>query len=123
MGYPGGIVVKISQRFGHNGAHTHTHTHTHTHILPYKFLLSLTFFFLLLPSPFPLYFPSYLFLFISTLFPSLFLFHFVCVLALLQSWLTLSNPMDCSLTGSSVHGILQARILEWVANPFFRGSS
>ena len=27
MGYPGGIVVKISQRFGHNGAHTHTHTH------------------------------------------------------------------------------------------------
>ena len=31
--------------------------------------------------------------------------------------------MDCSLPGSSVHGILQARILEWVAIPFFRGSS
>ena len=31
--------------------------------------------------------------------------------------------MDCSLPGSSVHGILQARILEWVAFPFFRGSS
>ena len=29
-----------------------------------------------------------------------------------QSWLTLSDPMDCSLPGSSVHGILQARVLE-----------
>ena len=36
---------------------------------------------------------------------------------------TLSDPMNCSLPGSSVHGILQARILEWVAMPFFRGSS
>ena len=34
---------------------------------------------------------------------------------------TLCNPMDCSPLGSSVHGILQARILEWVAIPFFRG--
>ena len=33
----------------------------------------------------------------------------------LQLCLTLSDPMDCSLPGSSVHGILQARILEWVA--------
>ena len=33
------------------------------------------------------------------------------------------NPIDCSLPGSSVHGILQATILEWVANPFSRGSS
>ena len=31
-----------------------------------------------------------------------------------QSCLTLSNPMDCSPPGSSVHGVLQARILEWV---------
>ena len=37
--------------------------------------------------------------------------------------LTLCNPMDCSPPCSSVHGILQARILEWVAMPFFRGSS
>ena len=36
---------------------------------------------------------------------------------------TLCDPMDCSLPGSSVHGILQARILEWVAMPFSRGSS
>ena len=36
---------------------------------------------------------------------------------------TLCNPMDCSPPGSSVHGILQARILEWVAISFSRGSS
>ena len=40
-----------------------------------------------------------------------------------QSCPTLCNPMDCSLPGSSVLGILQARILEWVAIPFSRGSS
>ena len=40
-----------------------------------------------------------------------------------QSCPTLWDPIDCSLPGSSVHGILQARILEWVAIPFFRGSS
>ena len=37
--------------------------------------------------------------------------------------LTLCDPMDCSPPASSVHGILQARILEWVAMPFSRGSS
>ena len=36
--------------------------------------------------------------------------------------LTLCDPMDCSPPGSSVHGILQARILEWVAIPFRRWS-
>ena len=40
-----------------------------------------------------------------------------------QSCQTLGNPMDCSLPGSSVHGILQARILEWVAISFFSGPS
>ena len=35
-----------------------------------------------------------------------------------QSCLTLYDPMDCSLPGFSVHGILQARILKWVAIPF-----
>ena len=40
-----------------------------------------------------------------------------------QLCLTLYNPMDCSLPGSSVHAILQARILEWVAIPFSRASS
>ena len=37
--------------------------------------------------------------------------------------LTLCNPVDCSLPGSSVHGISQAGILEWVAITFSRGSS
>ena len=37
-----------------------------------------------------------------------------------QSCPTLSNPMDHSLPGSSVHGILQARVLEWVAIAFSR---
>ena len=40
-----------------------------------------------------------------------------------QSCLTLCNPMDCSLPGSSIHEILQARILEWVAIPFSGRSS
>ena len=42
---------------------------------------------------------------------------------LLQLCPTLCNSMDCSPAGSSIHGILQERILEWVAFPFFRGSS
>ena len=37
--------------------------------------------------------------------------------------LTLCNPIDCGQPGSSVYGIFQPRILEWVAIPFFRGSS
>ena len=41
----------------------------------------------------------------------------------LQSSLTLCNPMDGSLPGSSVHEILQARILEWITMPSSRGSS
>ena len=40
-----------------------------------------------------------------------------------KSFPTLCDPMVCSLPCSSVHGILQARILEWVAIPFSRGSS
>ena len=41
----------------------------------------------------------------------------VCVLVA-QLYPTLCNPMHCSLPGSSVHGILQAKILEWIAIPF-----
>ena len=47
----------------------------------------------------------------------------MCMCCGSQSCLTLHDPMDCSPPGSSVHGILQARILEWVAMPSFRGSS
>ena len=46
----------------------------------------------------------------------------VCVLVT-QLCLTLCDPMDRSPPGSSVHGILQARILEWVAIPFSKRSS
>ena len=42
----------------------------------------------------------------------------LCLVAQLR--LTLCNPMDCSLLGSSVHGILQARIMEWDAMPSSR---
>ena len=50
-------------------------------------------------------------------------FHMCVHAKSLQSCPTLFDPMDCSLPDSSVHGILQARILEWVAMPFPRGSS
>ena len=46
----------------------------------------------------------------------------MCVLAA-QSCPTLCDPMDRSLPGSALHGILQARVLEWVAVSFSRGSS
>ena len=42
---------------------------------------------------------------------------------LLQSCLILCDPMDCSPPGPSVHVILQARILQWVATPSSRGFS
>ena len=48
---------------------------------------------------------------------------FASQLLVTQSCLTLCDPMACILPGSSVHGILQARILEWVAVPSSRGSS
>ena len=41
----------------------------------------------------------------------------------LQSCLTLCELMDCGLSGSSVHGIFQARMLEWIVISFSRGSS
>ena len=47
--------------------------------------------------------------------------YMMCVHA--QSYATLCNPMDCNLLSSSVHGIFQARILEWVAISYSRGSS
>ena len=53
-----------------------------------------------------------------------FCFIYVCVHAQsLQSYLNLCNPVNCSPQSSSVLGISQARILEWVSMPFSRGSS
>ena len=48
---------------------------------------------------------------------------YVKVSEVTQSCPTLCDPMDCSLPGFSVHGILQARMLEWVTISFSRGSS
>ena len=45
------------------------------------------------------------------------------VVKVAMSRLTLFDPMDCDPPGSSVHGILQAGILEWVAIAFSRGAS
>ena len=42
--------------------------------------------------------------------------------SVVQSCLTLWDPMDCSLPGSSIYGISEARVLEWVAASFSRGS-
>ena len=56
----------------------------------------------------------------------IYIYTHVCVflyMLVAQSFPTLCDPMDCSLPGSSVYGILQARILEWVTIPFSRGSS
>ena len=46
----------------------------------------------------------------------------MCCVKLLQLCPTLCDPKDCSLPGSSVHGIIQGRILEWAAVPFSRES-
>ena len=48
---------------------------------------------------------------------------FTCENEVAQSCPTLCNPMDCSPPGSSNHGIFQAKVLEWVAISFSRGSS
>ena len=47
----------------------------------------------------------------------------VCACSVIQSCLTLCNARDCSLLDTSIHGIFQARILEWVAISYSRGSS
>ena len=47
----------------------------------------------------------------------------LCAAVCAQSCLTLCDPVDCSPPGSPVHGILQARTLEWVAMPYSRASS
>ena len=54
------------------------------------------------------------------LFNGAFTTYLLCLHMCAQSGLTLCDPMDCSLPGSSVHVILQARILEWVAVSFSR---
>ena len=52
-----------------------------------------------------------------------YMYMFIRVLCCALSFLTLCDPMDCSLPGSSVHEDFQARILEWVVMPSSRRSS
>ena len=72
-------------------------------------------------SPFSELIKSYRFISLSLLTTTLHLFKVKVLVT--RSCPTLCNPMDCSPPGSSVHGVLQARILEWVAIPFSRGPS
>ena len=51
------------------------------------------------------------------------LYIFCCCCLVTESGLTLCDPMDCSLPDSSIHGIFQARIQEWVVISFSRGPS
>ena len=67
-----------------------------------------------------MYFLSVMHFLFLTDFGVLNLFLYVCAV-LSRSWLY-CDPMDCSPPGSSIHGILQARILEWVGMPSARGS-
>ena len=55
--------------------------------------------------------------------PSVVQLWIICFCLVTKSCLTLCDSMDCSLPGSSVHGISQARILEWIVISFFRVSS
>ena len=67
---------------------------------------------------------------LPSIFPSI---RYVCIYLDIDTWIVrkpvtqscpaLCDPMDCKSPDSSIRGILQARILEWVALPFFRGSS
>ena len=50
------------------------------------------------------------------------IYYISCCCLVTKSCLTLCYPVDCSPPGSSVHGISQARVLEWVAIPFSKGS-
>ena len=79
----------------------------------------------------PLPFSSYKFCFLCLWIYFCFVNKFICIIFFnsnykvlaTHSFPTLCEPMDCSLPGSYVHGILQARILEWVVIPFCRGNS
>ena len=77
-----------------------------------------------LPDPgIELVFPALASGFFTTEPPGKFPLHYEKESVVTQSCPTLCNPMDYSPPGSSVHGVLQARILKWIAIPFFRKSS
>ena len=80
----------------------------------FTFMLTLHFHYLL--------FSEYLIFTLLTSMLQYFIMLYVCVCWVVQSCLTLCDPLDCSPPGSSVQGIFQARILEWVAISSSRGS-
>ena len=96
-------------------------THTHTHTLSLSLSLSL----------FGKVLTWNLFLFLESFLKDLLIkrkdnyvmWHGCCCSVVTRSYLTLCDPVDYNLPGSSVHGILQTRTLEWAAISFSRGSS
>ena len=85
----------------------------------------LVFFFLLFSSTINVTYFAFFFLSIFPICLFLFVSYITLKMKVLVAQLcsVVCNPMDCTPPGSSVHGILQARILEWIAIPFFRGFS
>ena len=100
---PSGLQSIGSQRVRHYWSDLtcrHTHTHTHTHIYIH------------------IYMHTYI-----CIHTHIYTYICMCMCKVTQSYLTLCDPVDCSPPGSSVHGILQARILEWIAMSFSSRSS
>ena len=117
-----GFVFSISEVPTYWKELTHTHTHTHTHydhvtVLPCDFnwfpLIKEFYLITHSVSSQELYFNRKFYRFFSNSMKVL----------VAQSCATLCDSMDFSPPGSSVHGILQAKILQWVAISFFTGSS
>ena len=114
-----------SQRAGHDQSdcpHTHTHTHTHTYIhITYKYIHICIYHIVVF----------IICIYITHAYTHTHIHrkrHLFQGLKVKESEFTQlcpthCDPMDCSLPGSSIHGIFQARILEWVAISFSRGSS
>ena len=88
-------------------SHTGLNSHSHTHSMEY----------------FSLLFATRCFGFLSTSVKNVMGILIEVKVLITQSCMTLCNPMDCSLPGSSVYGISQARTLEWIAISSSRGSS
>ena len=133
------ILVSGVQQ-GDSDIYTHTciptsHTHTHTHTL-FQILFIIGYY-KILSRVFPVLY-SWSLLIISSIHSNMYILipnscfipprHLPFLISKIKmkvtkSCLTLCNPMPCSPPGSSVHGLFQARVLEWVAISFSRGSS
>ena len=96
-------------------------THTHTHTYTYAWMLSRFSHIWHFRTPRP---AAHARILCPALSPGVYPSSRICMSAeSIQPCLTLNDPLDCGPPGSSVHGVLQARIPEWVAIPFSRGSS